>query len=293
MTKVLITGSDSFVGSNFKKYSTCEVVDEISLLNNKPEEIDFSGFDIVLHLAAIVHQSSKIDEVEYFRVNRDLCLDLALASKKAGIKQFIFLSTLKVYGTFTSGSDLRNEMSACIPDDPYGKSKYAAECELIKLQNKDFAVSIIRTPLVYGEGVKANMINLVKLVDYLPVLPFDKIENKRNFTFAENLVGFIDRIIEKKASGVFIAMDEKPISTSNLIRYISNSLGKRSRLFRMPDMLYKTCFRFFPATMDRLYNSLEFDNSKTKKALDYSPPFSTEEGINKMTAYYIANKNKK
>ena len=292
MVKVLITGTNSFVGTNFRKFSKFKDSEEISLHKNNPEDIDFSKYDVVLHLAAIVHQSGRIDETEYFRVNRDLCLEVALASKKAGIRQFVFLSTLKVYGTLTSGSDPRNELSVCTPDDSYGRSKYAAECGLKKLEDKDFTVSIIRTPLVYGDGVKANMINLVKLVDYLPILPLDKINNKRNFIFAENLIGFIDRIIEKRASGIFIAMDDKSISTSDLIRYISKSLGKRSLFIRMPEMLYKICFRFFPDTMDRLFYSLDFDNSITKKVLDYSPPYSTEEGVRKMTEFYIANKNK-
>jgi nucleoside-diphosphate-sugar epimerase len=290
MTQVLITGAKSFVGANFRKFSQFTDIDEVSLYDKKPEDIEFGKYDTVLHLAAIVHQSTKISEEEYFKINKDLCLRVALAAKKAGIRQFIFLSTVKVYGDTIQGSGLRNEDSPCYPDDAYGMSKYAAESELKKLADDDFTVSIIRTPLVYGEGAKANMRSLVKLVFYLSFLPLDKIENKRNITFAENLVGFIDRIIEKRASGVFIAMDEKSISTSDLIRLISNSFGKRTFLFTMPKPLYRFFFRLFPETMDRLYNSLEFDNTKTKKELDYKPPFSTEEGIKKMIEFYIAEK---
>ena len=168
MTKVLITGANSFVGTNFIKYSQFRDTEEISLLNKRPEDIDFEKYDVVLHLAAIVHQSKKITEAEYFRVNRDLCLRVAEHAKKRGIRQFVFLSTLKVYGEFVNGSDLRNEDSECFPDDAYGRSKYSAEIELKKLEDEHFILSIIRTPLVYGEGVKANMINLVKLVDLFP-----------------------------------------------------------------------------------------------------------------------------
>jgi UDP-glucose 4-epimerase len=292
MAKVLITGSNSFVGNNFRKYSKCRDVEEISLLDNKPEEINFDKYDVVLHVAAIVHQSDKISDDEYFRVNRDLCLRVAEASKKAGVKQFVFLSTLKVYGEFVKPNELRNENSECFPDDAYGKSKYAAETGLKKIEDSDFTVSIVRTPLVYGEGVKANMLNLVKLVETLPVLPFDKIANRRNFSFAENLVGFIDRIIEMEASGVFIAMDELSVSTTSLIKYISNSLGKKTYLFKLPDICFKIGRVFVPRAIDRLCGSAEFDNSRTKEILNFTPHFSTEEGINKMVKYYLVSKNK-
>jgi UDP-glucose 4-epimerase len=233
-----------------------------------------------------------ISEGEYFKVNRDLCLEVAVFSKKAGIRQFIFLSTLKVYGGFVNVKGLRNEDSECFPDDAYGKSKYAAENELKKLEGEHFTVSIIRTPLVYGEGVKANMISLVKLVDLFPVLPLGKIENRRNFTFAENLVGYIDRIIEKRASGVYITMDDKAHSTTELVNYIADSLGKKVYLFKTPQILLRLCCFFVPDKLDRLFGSLEFENTKTRKELDYNPPFSTQDGIKKMVLFYLDHKKK-
>lgn len=293
MTKVLITGANSFVGANFRKFSRFNKIDEVSLLDKRPEEIEFGKYDVVLHLAAIVHQSKKIPESEYFKVNRDLCLSIAQESKKAGIKQFVYLSTIKVYGGSVNRPELRNENSECLPDDSYGKSKYEAEIGLKELEDENFTISIIRTPLVYGEGVKANMMNLVKLVDTFPFLPFDKIENKRNFTFAENLVGFIDQIIEKTASGVFIAMDEKAISTTDLIRYISRFLGKRLSLFKLPKICFQVSSLIFPDIIDRLYGSLEFENNKTTRVLNYKPPFSTEEGIKRMVYFYLESKRRK
>ena len=138
MTKVLITGANSFVGTNFRKFSQYTDIEEISLFDTRPEDIEFSKYDVVLHLAAIVHQSKKIAEAEYFRVNRDLCLRVAEQAKKRGIRQFVFLSTLKVYGEFVNGSELRNEDSECFPDDAYGKSKYSAEIGLKKLEDETF-----------------------------------------------------------------------------------------------------------------------------------------------------------
>lgn len=293
MTRVLITGANSFVGSNYRKYSKYVVIDEVSLLDTNPEDIHFGNYDVVLHLAAIVHQSRKIEEEEYFRVNRDLCLKVAEHAKKAGIKQFVFLSTLKVYGGFVKGSELRNEDSECYPEDAYGKSKYAAEKELKKLEDDSFIISIIRTPLVYGEGVKANMISLVKLVDRFPVLPFGKINNRRNFMFAENLVGYIDRIILKGASGIFITMDERALSTTELVTYISKSMGRKILLFKLPGILKRFGYFFAAEKIDRLFGSLEFENNKTRQELDYNPLFSTEEGIKKMVEFYLLNKKQK
>jgi nucleoside-diphosphate-sugar epimerase len=293
MTKVLITGANSFVGKNFRKYSRYSETKEASLLGIRPEDIEFGKFDVVLHLAAIVHQSKKIAEKEYFSVNKDLCLKVADLSKKAGIKQFVFLSTLKVYGESVVSSELRNENSECHPDDAYGKSKYAAEIELKKMENAGFTVSIVRTPLVYGEGVKANMLSLIKLVDSFPLLPFAGTENKRNFTFSENLIGFIDLIIEKNLSGTFIAMDEKAISTEELVKSISKFLGKKIFLFKLPQFLYGICSLFIPEILDRLYGSLEFENNRTRELLNYTPPFSTDEGIKRMVSYYLECKKLK
>jgi len=290
MTRVLITGSHSFVGTNFRKYSQYKDVEEISLREYQPENIDFTRYDVVLHLAAIVHQSKKIPENEYFKINRDLCLRVAENAKKSGVKQFVFLSTCKVYGDSFPGSEIRNEDSPCFPDDSYGKSKYEAEIGLKKLEDLNFTVSIIRTPLIYGEGVKANMLSIIRLVDKFPILPLGKTNNKKNFTYAENLVGFIDRIIELRASGIFIAMDDNAISTTELVKYLSKSLGKNVMLFKLPEVLVRIGAFFIPRIFERLYNSLEFNNARTKMELNYKPPFSTEEGLKKMVLSYKKSK---
>lgn len=290
MAKILITGANSFVGTNFQKFSRFCDIEEISLIDHRPEDINFGKYDIVLHLAAIVHQSKKIPEKDYLTINRDLSLKVAEHAKKAGIKQFVFLSTIKVYGN--SGHDLKilNEDSGCFPDDPYGRSKLEAEIGLKKMETSHFTISIIRTPLVYGEGVKANMMSLIKLIEKIRVLPFKNIYNKRNFTYTENLVGFIDQIIFKKASGVFIAMDENAISTTDLVSFISKYLGQNVTLFKLPQTFSTLGMHVIPGVFDRLYSSLEFDNNKTLRELDYKPPFSTEEGIKKMVLAYI-NRN--
>jgi nucleoside-diphosphate-sugar epimerase len=284
MNEILITGANSFVGTNYCGYSRNKSVKEISLFDIKPAAIDFTQVDIVIHLVAIVHQSKRIHEEQYFKVNRDLCINVAECAKKAGVKQFIFLSTVKVYGEYNPDSGPWDEDSICHPDDSYGKSKYEAEIALKKMETAEFVVSIIRTPLVYGTGVKANMLSILKLVDRFPILPLAGVNNKRSFTSAENLVAFIDCIIDRRASGIFIAMDEKPLSTPELVNLISRYLNKKIYLIKMPEVFVRLGKYLIPKIFDRLYGSFEMDNSKTLRKLDFSPPLSTEEGIGKMVA---------
>jgi nucleoside-diphosphate-sugar epimerase len=290
MMRILITGADSFVGKNFIGNSNYKIIEEISLFNHKSEDIKFENYDVVIHLVAIVHQSKRIHEDQYYKINRDLCLSVADNAKRAGVNQFIFLSTVKVYGEFIPNSGPWHEDSICIPEDSYGKSKYEAEVALRQMETPDFVVSIVRTPLVYGVGVRANMLSILRLVDRFPILPLAKVNNKRSFTSAENLVAFIDRIIEKKASGIFIAMDEHPLSTTDLVNYISRYLERKVYLFKMPGLFVRIGKFLIPTIFDRLYGSFEMDNSKTLNKLDFKPPFSAEVGIRKMVEAYKGQK---
>ena len=265
---------------------------EISVRNSIPNDIDFHNFDVVLHLAAIVQKHRRISkDDEYFRINRDLCLSVAKQAKLSGIKHFIFMSTVKVYGRFENVSDSWNEDSPCFPDDIYGKSKYEAEIELKKIEAPYFKISIIRTPIVYGPGVKANMLRLVRLVERCPILPFAGVNNIRYYTYVENLIGFIDRIIETDISGTFLVMDDMSISTTNLVTFLSLFLNRKIHLFKMPNIFIKAGFHILPIYFESLFGSLYLDNNKTKKLLNYSPPFSTIEGLQKMIRSYLKQKD--
>jgi nucleoside-diphosphate-sugar epimerase len=289
MDRILITGANSFIGTNFRKYSKFNQISEVSLRDNNPEEINFSEADIVLHLAAIVHQSKRIEEQEYFHINRDLCLKVAMLAKKTGVRHFIFLSTVKVYGKFIPDSGVWTEISECYPYDSYGKSKYEAELALKKLEDPDFVVSIIRTPIVYGPEVKANMLRLINLIEKLPLLPFKNVNNSRCYTYIENLTGFIDRIIEIRASGIFIAMDDKPLSTTVMVKYLAGFLHKKVVLFELPALFERLLGLLLPTAFDRLYGSFYLDNSKTKELLSFTPSYTVEDGLGKMISFYLTD----
>jgi UDP-glucose 4-epimerase len=292
VSKILIIGKDSFIGRNFIRYSNNKSVDEVSLLDKSPDEIDFKKYDTAIHLAAIVHQSSKIPESTYFEINRDLCLKVAIAAKSNGIQQFVFLSTVKVYGDQNDFPDIIDEDTPCSPNDPYGKSKLAAEKALLELNDNDFTVSIIRTPLVYGRGVKANMFNIIRLVDICPILPFNGINNRRSFDYVENLIGFIDRVIELRSSGIFLAMDENSLSTSEIVKMISVGLNKKRIIIGIPVFMQKAIRTIFPKIFMRQFGSYEFKNNKTLRILDYKPKFTTDYGIKQTVYWYLSIKGR-
>ena len=137
------------------------------------------------------------------------------------------------------------------------------------------------------------MLSIMKLVDRMRILPFGYVNNRRSFTYARNLVGFIDRIIEKKSSGVFIAMDSDPLSTTELVRLITKYLSKKVTLFNIPEPFIYLLKKIIPRIFERLYGSFEMDNSRTLKELDFLPQYSTEEGIREMVEAYLEQKNKR
>jgi nucleoside-diphosphate-sugar epimerase len=283
---IIVTGYSGFVGTNFVKSSKEYNIVKVDLLTRKVNEIDFSGIDSVLHLAALVHQMKGAPEEQYFKINRDLAFEVALAAKKQGIKYFVLMSTSGVYGELTTGTGLWNEDSECHPLDPYGRSKFEAEKLIMDLQDDHFKAAIVRSPLVYGAGVKANMYKLLKLVDRFSLLPLGGINNRRSIVYVGNLVALLQHIIKTRASGIFIAGDRDPISTTELICLIAKGFPKTIYLFSIPGFVRKLIAKLKPSIADRIFGSLELDNSGTNQKLGFSPPFTTEDSIRKMVEWY-------
>ena len=195
------------------------------------------------------------------------------------------MSTVKVYGEETNS--VYTENSECKPEDEYGKSKLKAENELQKLEDDNFVVSIIRTPIVYGYGVKANIKNLINLVNKVPILPFGGIQNRRSMVYIGNLCHLIDILIGFQiksgmtASGVFLASDDQAISTTRLIELIVKELDKKVYLVQVP--LFEILLKLVkPDFHKRLYGSLEVNNKKTKEVLDLENLYTLGDGIKYM-----------
>ncbi|MDQ7083775.1 MAG: NAD-dependent epimerase/dehydratase family protein [Sulfurovum sp.] len=281
MKKILLTGASGFVGSYFQThYHQLFKIETFSFLKDDFEVLDIYGVDVIVHLSALVHQmDAKADEEAYERVNVTQTLQLAQKAKESGVGHFIFMSTVKVYGE--ESENIYDEDTACYPLDDYGKSKLKAEIALQKIEEDTFNVSIIRTPIVYGYGVKANMYNLIKLIQKVPILPLGGIHNRRSMVYIGNLCAIIIAIIESEKSGIFLAKDDETLSTSDLIREITLALDKKMFLVSFPLFVF-LLQKFKPSFYQRLYLSLEVENSKSKKVLDFSTRYSVKEGIKLM-----------
>lgn len=280
MKKLLITGSRGFVGSYFiDKYKDNYEIKTFSFLKDDINTLGYTDIDVVFHLSALVHQMGGASSKEYEQVNVTQTLELANNAKKSGVKNFIFMSTVKVYGEETDKTYSENTM--CSPEDEYGKSKLKAENELLKLEDENFKVSIIRTPIVYGYGVKANIKNLVNLINKVSILPFGNIQNKRSIVYIGNLCHVVDTVIEKSVSGIFLCADDESLSISRLIELIAKNLDKKVCLIKIPffEMLLKL---LKPSFHKRLYGSLEVDNTITKQKLNFKNPYTVEDGIKLM-----------
>lgn len=277
---ILLTGSNGFLGTYFiKKYNSIYNIKTFSFLKDDFSSLECKNIDVVIHLSALVHQMNGVSIQEYEKINVTQTMDLAKKGKSSGVKHFIFMSTVKVYGEETTKA--YTELSDCNPIDNYGKSKLKAEKELLELEAENFKVSIIRTPIIYGYGVKANIKSLVKLVNRIPIIPLGNISNYRTMVYIGNLCHLINEIIMQNKEGIFLAADDISLSTSQLIIKISKVLKKKVFLIYLP--LFPCILKLLkPSFYKRLFCSLEVDNSITKDKLNLINPYSNDEGIKYM-----------
>lgn len=285
--KIILTGASGFIGARYLEYNKDRYqIIPVSLRETSPSSIDFEGIDTIVHLAGKAHQMVKIDDEIYFDVNYRLTQEFAAQAKKAGVPHFIFMSTLKVYGENGDGR-VFYENTQPIPVDPYGISKLKAEEAVLEMADDAFRVAIVRPPLVYGPGVKGNMIRFLHLADKPYPLPFKGIDNLRSMVFLDNLIELVNQITDARASGVFLASDEKPISTSTLIGLMRKHMGKKPGLFKLSNIVLFLLRTIRPELVRRLYESFVVDNTATNRQLQFNPPFTTEEGVRQMVNWYL------
>ena len=244
------------------------------------------GVDVVVHLAARVHvmHETDADPLTAFRsVNTEGTLNLARQAVAAGVKRFVYLSSIKVNGEQTQhraffADDKPN------PQDPYAVSKFEAEQQLLALgKETGLEVVIIRPPLVYGPGVKGNFSHLIKLVEKSLPLPLAGIHNARSLVGIDNLCSFIQIcLVHPEAAGeTFLVGDAQDLSTSELLQKIARGLGKKSHLFYLPAGLIRivTYILGRQAEYERLFGSLQVDISKNERLLGWQPQVSVETGF--------------
>lgn len=220
MKRVLITGANSYIGTSFEswiKENHNEIItDTLDMIGDAWREYDFSGYDAVFHVAGIVHQKKNaVSEDTYYKVNCDLAVEAAEKAKLAGVRQFVFISTMSVYGILIGNID---ENTVEQPDNAYGKSKLKAENQLKRLATEQFLVAILRPPMIYGKKCKGNFTRLAKLANMTPIFP--EFRNKRSMLYIENLNRFVTQIIEQEKAGLMFPQDGEFVSTWDIVRLL-------------------------------------------------------------------------
>lgn len=259
---LMITGASGFIGSNFiKKYGDEYNIVPVCLIKNKPEDLDYTGVDTILHLAALVHQMKGAPEEKYYEVNTELTRRLATTAKEKGVKHFVFYSTVAVWGThgYFEHDKVITLSTQLNPKTPYAKSKYEVEEILKSLKDNNFKVSILRPPMAYGENCPGNMKRLEKLVDILPILPFGNDENKRTIVHIERLLQETKKIIKTGKEGIFIPRDDKDVSIKEILEYICKEKNKRKILIKLSKLAIKVLYRIKSRIIENLYESLRFE----------------------------------
>ena len=276
MKKILITGKGSYLGNSLKAYleafGDCYQVDCLSLRSGDWKEQSFRGYDAVYHTAAIVHQPRSKDApgelARYRAVNCDLAVDAAKKAKAEGVRQFVFLSTMAVYGlTAAFGKTVTiTAQTPTAPTDNYGLSKLEAERALLSLEGPDFRVAILRPPMIYGKDCKGNFRSLVSMARRLPFFP--KVPNRRSMLYVGSLNRLVQQIIDREDRGIFCPQDPEYLNTSAMVQAIAAAQGKH--LVLVPGFSWAFhLLRHLTGAVDKAFGSLVYDKALSKLEEDY------------------------
>ncbi|MEW6562295.1 MAG: SDR family oxidoreductase [Pseudomonadota bacterium] len=311
---VLITGASGFVGKvlceelvrgghNVRAAGRRLPVDPISgveyaLVGEIDAGTDWSialgGIDTVIHLAARVHvmRDTVPDPlVEFRKINTIGTLSLARAAAAQGVRRFVYVSSIKVNGDATHNGMRFNENDSVCPDDPYGISKWEAECGLRDLARETgLEVTIVRPPLVYGPGVKGNFGQMLGVLDRRVPLPLASVHNRRSMIYVGNFADALLLCARHPAAGnqTFLVSDGEDVATPYLLRKLGEGIGKPARLLPFPPILLLFAARFVGkgAQAERLIGSLQVDSGKIRRELNWRPPYTVQQGLQATADWY-------
>ncbi|HCZ8622141.1 TPA: NAD-dependent epimerase/dehydratase family protein, partial [Staphylococcus aureus] len=239
---ILITGKHGYVGNRLNGYLKAQghVVDQINVRGNQWKALDFSKYNVVIHLAAIVHNNNpNATMVDYMNVNYHLTKELAEKAKTEGVNQFIFFSTMSVFGLDGEvGKEvIINKNTLTKPTTSYGISKLRAEEMLREIQSNEFKVAVLRPPMIYGESAPGNFSKLIKISKILPLYP--QIDNQRSSIYIENLEIYINELIENEGSGILHPQNNDYLNTNHAIFKMRELQNKKSMSIKLPNSLLK------------------------------------------------------
>lgn len=244
MKKILITGKNSYIGTHVKEWlkkdeKQYEVV-ELDVKTQEWMKEDFSKYDTILHVAGIAHVSTnKRLEDLYYKVNRDLAIEIAKKAKQQKVKQFIFMSSMIIYGDDKRIGEKKIIANDTVPEPKnfYANSKLQAEEGIKQLESENFKTVIIRTPMVYGPDCKGNFQKLKKIAKLSPIFP--DIENERSMIYIDNLCKFIKEVIDTEKDGIFYPQNKEYVSTKQIIQVMAENMNKKIHFIKLFNPLLK------------------------------------------------------
>lgn len=273
MKKILITGANSYIGQSFenwlKQWENKYKVDTVDMIDGSWRKKDFSKYDVVFHVAGIAHVSTDPNmEGLYYKVNRDLTIETAQKAKLEGVKQFIFMSSIIVYGDSSHINKKRviNKDTLPTPSNFYGKSKLQAEEGILPLQNENFNVAVIRPPMIFGKNSKGNYPKLSKMAQKLPIFP--NVINERSMLHIDNLCEFIRLMIVNEERGIFFPQNEEYVGTSELVRLIADAHGRKIILTGIFNGVLKIMGKKV-GIVNKVFGNLVYDKSISEYKANY------------------------
>lgn len=297
MKRVLITGAGSYIGTTFENWirenPTAEsgasdggiTADTIDMRGDAWRKFDFSGYDAVFHVAGIAHADvGKVTEEQkalYYKVNTDLTIECAKKAKAAGVKQFIFMSSIIVYGE-SAGIGQKRVITRETPLSPanfYGDSKVKAEEGLQRLADDAFRVVILRPPMIYGKGSKGNYPLLAKMARRLPVFP--DVKNERSMLYVGNLCRFISLMIKNEESGIYFPQNAEYVRTSDMVKRIAEAHEKKihlTKLFNPLLLLLGKCGGKLGGLVNKAFGSMTYEKSMSVYGEEYQV-YDLEESV--------------
>lgn len=266
MKKILIIGANSYIGDSVRDYLiqtsheySVEIKDTIGW---KPEVLDFVGFNAVFHVAGIAHRKETRENAHlYYEINRDFAINVAEKAKDAGVRQFIVMSTMSVYGMVTGHIEKNTKPN---PKSHYGKSKLQADRVIWKMRDENFRVAVLRPPMVYGKGCKGNYQALRFFALKSPVFP--DYQNQRSMLYIGNLCWFVKKVIDNNQQGLFFPQNTDYVNTSVMVKIIADSHGKMIFETR----IFNSLLNAIPLNLIRkVFGNLTYEKVDTVDTFDF------------------------
>lgn len=273
MKKILITGAGSYVGESVRKYMLSTApgefeIDAVGTMNDEWKKVDFAKYDVVYHVAGIAHVNAdpKMESL-YYKVNRDLTIEVAEMAKAAGVKQFIFMSSQIV---FHESQSLKTEVltkdTKENPNGFYGDSKLQAEIGLHKLESEDFKVCILRPCMIYGPNAKGNFLRLARLATKVPMFPCW--HNKRSMLYIDNLAEFVKQVVLRELCGTFYPQNREQADTVEIIRFFAKEAGHKVWITQLLNP-FVWLGSFILQPINKMFATYYYDSSMSKADFDY------------------------